>query len=114
MESTTSPASLASTSPAGDEAPQWRPLSAKDRRVVGVMVEKAKTTPTAYPMTLNAICTGANQKSNRDPEMNLEPEDVQGSLDRLREYGAVGEIQGDGRVPKYRHYLYKWLGVDKV
>jgi uncharacterized protein YceH (UPF0502 family) len=78
------------------------------------MVEKAKTTPTAYPMTLNAICTGANQKSNRDPEMNLEPEDVQGSLDRLREYGAVGEIQGDGRVPKYRHYLYKWLGVDKV
>lgn len=103
-----------SQSPGPDDAPQWRPLSARDRRVVGVLVEKAKTTPTAYPMTLNAICTGSNQKSNRDPEMSLEPEQVQESLDRLRELGAVGEVQGDGRVAKYRHYLYKWLGVDKT
>ncbi|MEX2187125.1 MAG: DUF480 domain-containing protein [Pirellulales bacterium] len=109
MDSTTSQAE-----PVAEQSPQWRPLSAKDRRVVGVLVEKAKTTPSAYPMTLNAICTGANQKSNRDPEMSLEPDDAQQSLDRLREYGAVGEIQGDGRVPKFRHYLYKWLGVDKV
>jgi uncharacterized protein YceH (UPF0502 family) len=103
-----------SQSPGPEDAPQWRPLSARDRRVVGVLVEKAKTTPTAYPMTLNAICTGSNQKSNRDPEMSLEPEQVQESLDRLRELGAVGEVQGDGRVAKYRHYLYKWLGVDKT
>ncbi len=109
MESTTSPAASVE-----EQSPQWRPLSAKDRRVVGVLVEKAKTTPGAYPLTLNAICTGANQKSNRDPEMSLEADDVQESLDRLREYGAVGEIQGDGRVAKFRHYLYKWLGVDKV
>jgi uncharacterized protein YceH (UPF0502 family) len=96
------------------EAPQWRPLSAVDRRVLGVLVEKAKTTPTAYPMTLNAICVGANQKSNRDPEMNLQPERAQDALDRLRQLGAVGEVQGEGRVAKFRHYGYKWLGVDKV
>ena len=95
-------------------APRWKPLSAIDRRVVGVLVEKAKTTPDAYPMSLNGICTACNQKSNRHPVMQLEPEDVEASLDRLRELGAVGIIQGYGRVSKYRHYLYEWLGVDKV
>jgi uncharacterized protein len=96
------------------EPPAWRPLSPTDRRVVGVLVEKAKTVPTGYPMTLNAIVTGANQKNNRDPQTQLTAEQVQDSLDRLREVGAVGEVQGDGRVPKYRHYMYKWLGVDKA
>ena len=96
------------------ESPQWRPLSAIDRRVLGVLVEKAKTVPASYPMTMNAICTGANQKNNRFPEMQLEADRVGESLERLRELGAVAEIQGEGRVPKYRHYLYKWLGVDKV
>jgi uncharacterized protein YceH (UPF0502 family) len=94
--------------------PRWQPLSAIDRRVAGVLVEKAKTTPNAYPITLNAAVTGCNQKSNRWPMMNLEPADVEESLDRLRELGAVGLIQGHGRVSKYRHYLYEWLGVDKV
>jgi uncharacterized protein YceH (UPF0502 family) len=79
-----------------------------------VLVEKAKTVPAGYPMTLNAIVTGANQKNNRDPQTQLTAEQVQESLDRLREVGAVGEVQGEGRVPKYRHYMYKWLGVDKV
>lgn len=93
---------------------RWQPISAIDRRVAGVLVEKAKTTPSAYPMTLNAICTACNQKSNRFPMMNAEPEDIEESLDRLRELGAVGVIQGSGRVSKYRHYLYDWFGVDKV
>jgi uncharacterized protein YceH (UPF0502 family) len=96
------------------ESSQWRPLSAIDRRVLGVLVEKAKTVPASYPMTVNAICTGANQKNNRFPEMHLEPDQVQESLDRLREMGALSEVQGEGRVPKYRHHLYKWLGVEKV
>ena len=94
--------------------PQWRPLSAVDRRVAGVLVEKAKTTSSAYPMSLNAVCTGCNQKSNRSPVMNLQPDDVEESLDRLRHLGAVGLVEGYGRVSKYRHYMYKWLGVDKV
>jgi hypothetical protein len=79
-----------------------------------VLVEKAKTTPNAYPITLNAAVAGCNQKSNRWPMMNLDPADVEESLDHLRELGAVGLVQGQGRVSKYRHYLYEWLGVDKV
>jgi uncharacterized protein YceH (UPF0502 family) len=93
---------------------RWQPLGAIDRRVVGVLAEKAKTTPDIYPMSLNAICTGCNQKSNRAPLMQLETSDVEESLDRLRALGAVGLIEGYGRVAKYRHYLYEWLGVDKV
>ncbi|MBN2476088.1 MAG: DUF480 domain-containing protein [Pirellulales bacterium] len=97
-----------------DESPRWQPIGAIDRRVIGVLAEKAKTTPDAYPMSLNAISSACNQKSNRDPLMQLEPEDVEESLERLRPLGAVGMIEGYGRVTKYRHYLYEWLAVDKV
>lgn len=93
---------------------RWQPLSSIDRRVLGVLAEKAKTTPDIYPMSLNAICTGCNQKSNRSPLVQLEPNEVEESLDRLRELGSVGLVEGYGRVQKYRHYLYDWLGVDKV
>jgi uncharacterized protein YceH (UPF0502 family) len=93
---------------------RWQPLGAIDRRVIGVLAEKAKTTPDIYPMSLNAIAAGCNQKSNRAPIMQLEPADVEESLDRLRGLGAVGLVEGYGRVQKYRHYLYDWLGVDKV
>jgi len=94
--------------------PRWQPIPAIDRRVFGVLVEKAKTTPEAYPMSLNAIAVASSQKNNRSPLMQLEPEDVQESLDRLRKLGAVAEVQGGGRVPRFRHYAYDWLGVDKV
>jgi len=106
-ENTTAP-------PAERASPRWQPLGAIDRRVLGVLAEKAKTTPDAYPMSLNAISTGCNQKSNRSPLMQLEPDDIEASLERLRHLGAVGMIEGYGRVAKYRHYLYEWLGVDKV
>ena len=96
------------------QKPQWQPLASVDRRVAGVLAEKAKTTPDIYPLSLNAVCTGCNQKSNRSPVMQLEPDAVEESLDRLREMGAVGIVQGYGRVSKYRHYLYDWLGVDKL
>ncbi len=96
-----------------DAGPRWGPLSSVDRRVAGVLAEKAKTTPDSYPLSLNAVCSGCNQKSNRAPIMQLEPDDVEESLDRLREMGAVAIVQGYGRVSKYRHYLYEWLGVDK-
>lgn len=94
--------------------PRWQPLSAIDRRVAGVLVEKAKTTPESYPMTANAIVTACNQKSNRAPLMQLENDQVEEALERLRHMGAVGMVEGYGRVSKYRHYLYDWLGVDKV
>jgi len=94
--------------------PRWRPLTALQRRILGVLIEKAKTTPAAYPLTLNAITTGCRQKSNRAPQMAPEPDDVEETLEALREMGAVGEIVGSGRASKYRHYLYQWLGVEKV
>ncbi len=104
-----------SNTPAAEQAsPRWQPLSSIDRRVAGVLIEKAKTTPDGYPMSLNAVRTACNQKSNRAPVMGLEVEDIEESLERLRELGAVGMIEGYGRVVKYRHYLYDWLGVDKV
>lgn len=93
---------------------KWCPLSPRQRRALGVLVEKAKTTPDSYPMTLNALTNGCNQKSNRAPQMNLSADEVEESLEELRELGAIGEIQGGGRVAKYRHYMYDWLGVDKV
>ena len=104
-----------SASPSQDpKKPRWQPLPPIDRRVAGVLVEKAKTTPNAYPLSLNAVCTACNQKSNRAPVMSLEPEDAEESLERLRHLGAAGMVEGYGRVTKYRHYLYDWLGVDKV
>ena len=84
------------------------------RRVLGVLVEKAKTTPDSYPLTVNAIKTGCNQKSNRNPQMDLAADDIMATLDELRELRAVSEVQGDGRADKYRHRAYDWLDVDKV
>jgi hypothetical protein len=77
------------------------------------LVEKSKTTPEAYPMTLNALTNGCNQKNNRSPLMNLTPDEVSSTLDSLRGLGAVMEVHGDGRVPKYKHQFYDWLGVDR-
>lgn len=100
--------------PANPTPPKWRPVSRLQRRVLGVLVEKAKTTPDAYPMTLNAITVGCNQKNNRHPLMNLNSDEVSQTLDELREMGAVTEVQSSSRVAKYRHQLYDWLGVGKV
>ena len=99
-----------STPPVG---PKWRQLERIERRVAGVLVEKAKTTPDNYPLSTNALVNGCNQKNNRFPQMVLDEEQVTGALDSLRKSGAVALIQGDGRVEKYRHLLYDWLGVDK-
>ena len=95
-----------------DQARKWEPLGTHHRRVLGTLIEKAKTTDT-YPMSLNALTNGCNQKSNRDPQMSLEPHRVEEVLEDLRNKGAVAEVQGDSRVAKYRHYAYDWLGVDK-
>jgi uncharacterized protein len=90
----------------------WVPLDRDQRRVLGVLVEKAKTTPENYPLSMASLVAGSNQKSNRAPQMQLDEDDVLLALDRLREVGAVREIQGSGRVAKYRHAAYEWLGVD--
>lgn len=107
---------MSTDQPSADSSPprRWQPLSLRQRRVLGVLVEKAKTTPDAYPMTLNGIVSGCNQKNNREPVTSLSSEDVEQVLEELRGMGAVTEVQGSGRVAKYRHHAYEWLGVEKT
>ena len=93
-------------------AAPWQPLPPNQRRILGVLVEKAKTTPAGYPLTLNSLTTGCNQKSNRSPVMDLDADDVEDSLEKLRALRAVAEVHGDGRTVKYRHHMKDWLGVD--
>jgi uncharacterized protein YceH (UPF0502 family) len=95
-------------------SPRWRPLEPIERRVLGVLIEKAKTTPENYPLSLNALKAGCNQKNNRSPLMQLEEPQIEDALDKLREVGAVAQVQGAGRVDRYRHLAYEWLGVEKV
>ncbi len=82
-----------------------QPLTPYQQRVLGVLVEKAKTTPDIYPMTINGLVTGCNQKSNRDPVMDLADDEVEDTLAELQKLGLVTCIQG-GRVEKWRHQLY--------
>lgn len=90
-----------------------RPLDAFERRVLGVLIEKAKTTPDQYPLSLNALVTGCNQKSNRDPVMTVDEEQVMRAVAGLRQCGAMAEVFGSGKIPRYRHLAYEWLGVEK-
>lgn len=92
----------------------WKPLDPNQRRVLGVLIEKAMTTPAGYPMTVNAIVTGCNQKNNRDPITTLDDIDVGNALVELAELGVVTEIDWMGRSSKYKHKAYEWLGVTRA
>lgn len=98
---------------ASNEQPQAtpKPLNKIQRRILGVLIEKARTTPDNYPLSLNGLVTGANQKSNRHPLMQLTHETVEDELVVMRQAGMAAEVQGGSRVPKYRHYGYDYLGV---
>ena len=95
-------------------APLWKPLTPNQRRVLGVMIEKAKTTPAAYPITINAIVVGANQKNNRDPVTNLEDIDVERCIEELAELKVVTESPLPSRAVKYMHHAYQWFKVDRA
>lgn len=87
-------------------------LTPSEARVLGVLVEKAQTTPAQYPMTLNGITTGCNQKSNRFPLLKMSEDDVLGDLDTLRGKGLVREVMMTGsRVPKFKHNAREALDV---
>jgi uncharacterized protein YceH (UPF0502 family) len=99
------------TGAAGRSGP-WPVLDVHERRVLGVMVEKAKTTPDAYPLSVNALVSGSNQKSNRDPLLNLSDFEVEDALTRCKDKGLAVKITG-GRVLRWRHCLYDAWDVDK-
>jgi len=85
-------------------------LSPGEGRVLGVLIEKQRTVPDAYPLTLNALVTGCNQKSSRDPVLDLSDSDVQQALDGLRDRALVIETSG-GRAMRYAHNAERVLGV---
>ena len=79
-------------------------FTAEEARVIGALLEKEITTPDQYPLSLNALVNACNQKSNRDPVMDLDELTVQNTLDGLKKRHLVGDQSGYGsRVTKYRH-----------
>jgi uncharacterized protein YceH (UPF0502 family) len=80
-------------------------LSDVEARVLGCLVEKEITTPEYYPLSLNALIHACNQKSNRDPLMNLEEDAVRGALRALGDLMLARSASGDSRVSKYEHRL---------
>ena len=85
-------------------------LSLLETRVLGTLVEKQHTVPDSYPLTLNALVSGCNQKSSRDPVMEVTEAEVQAALDSLKKYNLVMETSG-GRVARYSHNLERVLQV---
>src|SRR5256885_1232291 len=87
-------------------------LTPDEARVLGVLIEKAQTTPEQYPLSLNAIVNGANQKNNRDPVTAMTDDQAFDAVEGLRGKGLVVRIdQPGGRVHKYRHNAIDALHV---
>ena len=81
-------------------------LTSSEARVLGALVEKEITTPDYYPLSLNALINACNQRSNREPVMNLDEDDVRQALHGLEDKRLAGRARSaDGRVAKYEHWL---------
>ena len=94
--------------PEQETPPSVRELSKPQRRVLGVLLEKAFTTPEYYPLTLKAVTTGCNQKSNRDPVTQYSEDQVEETLKQLQQMGLTGIVHTEsGRSARYRHYMRK-------
>lgn len=87
-----------------------RILTPLEARVLGTLMEKARTVPDSYPLTLNMVVAGCNQKTARDPLMNIGEADAQQALDSLRTLSLVVESSG-GRVARYEHNFQRVVGV---
>ena len=89
-------------------------LSLDEARVLGVLIEKSMTTRDQYPLSLNALMNGCNQKSNRYPVRYLEPGDVRAAMDGLRHKQLAVEIwpSAGSRTEKFRHLAETALGLD--
>src|SRR6266566_8653097 len=85
-------------------------LSLLETRVLGVLVEKQHTVPDTYPLTLNALVAGCNQKTSRDPILDASDADVQAALDSLKTHSLVVESSGS-RVMRYAHNVERALVI---
>ncbi len=81
-------------------------LTAAEARILGALVEKEVTTPDYYPLSLNALLNACNQRSNREPVMDLNEDAVRHALHNLEDQRLAGRARSsDGRVTKYEHWL---------
>jgi uncharacterized protein YceH (UPF0502 family) len=87
-----------------------RELSLLETRVLGTLYEKQHTVPDSYPLTLNALVSGCNQKTSRSPVMEASESEVQAALDSLKSANLVMETSG-GRVQRYSHNVERVLKV---
>ena len=87
-----------------------RQLSLLETRVLGTLYEKERTVPDSYPLTLNALVSGCNQKTSRSPVMEATESEVQAALDSLKSANLVIESSG-GRVARYSHNVERVLQV---
>ncbi len=89
-------------------------LNEIETRVLGCLIEKEITTPDYYPLSLNALMNACNQKSNRDPAMHLNEEDVRNAINSLRKKGLAGHADNmDSRVTKVQHTLSEVFNFDR-
>jgi uncharacterized protein YceH (UPF0502 family) len=89
-------------------------LTEVEARVLGALLEKETTTPDYYPLSLNALVNACNQKSNREPVMNLDEPAVRGALETLQQKALAGPAKGaDSRVTKYEHRLQEIFNFDR-
>jgi len=86
------------------------PLSLLETRVLGVLVEKQRTVPDSYPMTLNALLAGCNQKTSRDPVIEASDAEVQMTIDALKSHTLIMETSG-GRVSRFAHNVERVLQI---
>ena len=88
-------------------------LSPEEIRVLGCLVEKERTVPDSYPLTLNSLLGACNQTSNRDPVVAYEPYEVEAALMQLRSHGLTRVVHQQGnRAEKYRHVVGEALGLE--
>ena len=85
-------------------------LTPIEARVLATLMEKARTVPDSYPLTLNSLLLGCNQKTSREPLMELSESEVSSAVDTLREAGLVHETTG-GRTTKFTHNAQRGIGV---
>ncbi|HEY3930623.1 MAG TPA: YceH family protein [Candidatus Koribacter sp.] len=88
-------------------------LSPESARVLGCLIEKEITTPEYYPLSLNALINACNQKSNRDPMMQLDEDVVRLALRNLTDKGLARNAHSEGRVPKYEHDVNNALQLSR-
>ena len=87
-------------------------LTRVEARALGVLIEKASTTPDLYPLTLNAVVVAANQKTSRDPILELEPGEVGHALRTLEDKGYVAVVHGS-RALRYEHRIDEALALTR-